>query len=418
MSNVKIPTFLGVILVLLMVAGLFVTTQGLDKITTIFSQADETVTFKDVSVANITNSSLTVFWTTDVPTDGAVFYGKSESLEDGAAVDERTIGPNSQKYLTHLVKINNLSPNTKYYFKVGQTKPDSQIFEASTGPVISKESSLDPLTGKGAPNALAIWQAPGATKIATLVKNDGTYTLPISLSRASNLTSYYDPKQGDPEKIIINTGAGEGTINCQAGESSTLPEVKIGESIDCTEEQGSAKINDQGSFGNLLKNPTGSQSASTGGPELNIQSGETISTGLPTFSGKVEPKQIVKIVIHSEEVFTATVIAKPNGTWSWTPPSNLSPGEHTAEITLVNADGTTQKVTRTFFVTAGDSLLPITSGTPSGSLTPSPTPTPIITTQPVEDELMESGVDDGTILALTMGLMFTILSIGAFFVLN
>lgn len=98
---------------------------------------------------------------------------------------------------------------------------------------------------------------------------------------------------------------------------------------------------------------------------MNITSGQTVSSTLPTISGTAGSKQVVKIEIHSETPYSGAVVAGPDGSWSWTPPSNLSPGQHTVTITVVNADGTTQKITRDFYVAGGSPILPLTSGTPS-----------------------------------------------------
>lgn len=413
MGKIKIPTFLGVVLVLLMVVGLFVTTQDVDKITNLLSFAEENIPPEDVTVANVTDSSFTVFWTTKIPAEGTVFYGENENLEDGAAVDERALGATGGKYTNHLVKISGLSSDTNYFFKIGQSAPMSQIFEAKTGPKLSA-STLEPLTGKalgatGAPlaDAIASWQAPGASKVAVLTKSDGSYSLPIALARTTNLDGPYEPVAGSPEKIVIISGSEEGTINCQSGELSVMPDVKLGQTLDCT--QGGSATKEQGGFGSLVKNPT-SKSSSSDSIKLNIESGETVSTGLPTFSGKVGPKQVIKIVVHSEEVFSATVIAKPDGSWSWAPPSNLSPGEHTVTMTIVNADGTTQTVNRTFFVSSGAPLLPLTNGTPSGTQAVTPPPQSTI-----DGELLQSGIEEPTILALTLGIVFIILSAGVIY---
>ncbi len=429
MGNKKIPSVLGVFIVILMVAALFVTTNGVDKVRDIFTNASGQPEPKNVTIANISNNSFTVFWTTDTPSGGAVFYGTSENLGDGIAVDQRDLGGAGEKYQTHFVIVNGLSESTKYYFKIGESDPAFGPYDATTGPKLDDATEAVQLSGKvtsssGFPvsGSVASWQAPGASKIASLVKSDGTYVLPISNARVTNLSSAFAPESGSPEKIIITGSESEATINCTYGEATNLPTVQMGKTISCSDTASSTQATSQETstetqetktttstgFKNLVKSNTqATSSGSTETVDVNIESGESVSTSLPTFSGKAGPKQKVKIVVHSEDVYSGTVIAKPDGSWSWTPPANLTPGEHTVTITVVNADGTTQTVNRTFTVNSGESILPITAGTPSATITSAPLP---------DDELIATGVEAPTILALTLSVLFITLSIGTIFI--
>lgn len=409
-------------MVLFLVVGIAFVTGGIAKARVFLTSASGNPPPSSVvEVANLTDSSFVVFWTTAEPAGGAVFFGKTPDLEAGVAVDERDLGGKSGDYKTHFVRVNGLSEKTKYYFKVGQTEPSFSQIETVTAPALSTNSELESLSGSavlanGDPvsDGVAIWQSPGSAKIAALVNTDGTFVLPLDLARTANLASWFPSEIGSPEKVLVLSGDSEGTLNCLTSESATLLEVRLGQTLDCspTATPSASEPTGTGSFKSLLGSP--SPASASGEASLNIESGESVSTGLPTFSGKVGPKQVVKIVIHSEEVYSGTVIADSKGAWSWTPPANLTPGEHTVTITVVNADGTTQTVTKTFFVTAGESILPLTSGTPSGEISTTPTPIPTQTPAPT-DELIESGVETPTLLALTLGLLFTILSAGIIF---
>lgn len=446
MKQRKIPTVLGVFLVIIMLAGLFVATRGvgdLDNLRLLFTQADETKKPANITLSNITGSSFTVSWTTESPSGGAVFYGNTPDLKGGIAVDERDAGQSDDLFTTHLVRVNRLEPNTTYYFKLGETsasygnpEADNAAFEVTTGPNLSSTANLSPVSGKAflangqaLVGGIVIWQSPGASKLSTLTKDDGSYTLSLNQARTTNLTSAFEPGVNVQEMVVISGGTNqEAVINCVVGTVSTFPSIRIGQTMDCTDENanqsasqsGMAAFSEEtddviedletgfGSFGNLSTGTSGTITENT--DTINIQAGETVSTGMPTFSGKVEPQQVIKIVVHSDDVYSGTVIAKSDGSWSWTPPASLTPGEHTVTITIVNSDGTTQTVERTFYVTAGEPIMPITSGTSSGTISPTPitTPTPLPT-----DVLLESGVDGPTITVLLISLSFIILSIGA-----
>ncbi len=269
-------------------------------------------------------------------------------------------------------------------------------------------------------------------KIISLSKSDGTYVLPVANTRREDLQEFFDFNSTQNETITLEGGTtGKSVVSCQPGLDRPVPTVKLGENADCSKPTSSG-----------FKSPAGSETSSDGEITTNISDGETVSSPLPTVSGKAGPNQVVKIEIHSSTVYSGTVKADPSGNWSWTPPANLSPGQHTVTITIVNADGTTQTVTRTFYVGSGETILPITSGTPSATLThlaclsgscvavsgagpndcatdadcgatPSATPPPA--TPPASPPAIPpptTGRTENTLILLTLGLIFATLGVG------
>lgn len=400
LQRIRIPSILAVFMVVILMAGIVVGTQNISQIQKIFSSAQEgSVPSGSVETANITDDSFTVFWTTTNESAGAVFYGQSASLSDGVAVDERDLTNPNGKYTTHFVRISGLSEKTKYYFKVGASEATSgdpangqAPFEVTTGAKLESPPTLDPIFGKvnkssGSPasGAIAIWQVDGAGKIAALSKSDGTYVLPIATARSSDLNSYFTLENGQEEQIKIDLSSdGTSSINCTFGNDKPLPTVKLGESANCsnnTQEAALTEDLEEEETPTSSPSPTAARfivparsatqstsSTSESTEQLNIVSGQSVSTPFPTISGKAGPKQMVKIEVHSDTPYSSTVIAGPDGSWSYTPPAGLSPGEHTVKITLVNSDGTTEVITRNFTVNDGEAILPLVSGTPSAEI--------------------------------------------------
>lgn len=338
----KIPTLIGLFLVIVLLGGLAVTTQLTQKLTNFFPQASsENTLILSPAAANVSDKNFTVYWITANSGDGAVFYGTTTSVSDGVVKDE----PGQ----THFVQISNLKPGTKYYFRV-VNQPTQEITTLTGLPVIS------PVYGKIADGAgvLAV-----SGNFAALSKDDGSFLIPV-VGPAEKVTLY---RPNQPPTIY--------------NPSSSAP---------------------------IFTTPSG-------GLEVNLQDNSTVSTPLPTISGKAGPNQVVKIVIHSDQAYNGQVMADPAGNWTWTPPAGLSPGQHTATITINNADGTTQTVTRTFTVPAGGSILPITSGTPSAQpvVQPSLSPPPPLV---IETPPPATGVVENTLIMLTAGLGFVTLGTG------
>ncbi|MCL5432412.1 MAG: Ig-like domain-containing protein [Patescibacteria group bacterium] len=346
----KIPTVLGLGLVIVLTIGVALTTRAAGSLTNLFSSASGQKMAADVGVANFNNSGATIYWTTDTPTTGTVSFGKTSALEQGLVVDDR-----AGQYLTHFVRLTGLAPATKYFYKISDDVT-VRDFTTLAGPL---SGTADPIYGQvtdasGGPlaGAIAVWTGPASDPLAALSKSDGNYVLPVVAPA------------GSAETVTLLGGAGvSATITCQVGMDRPLPTVAMGDSLDCQKKTTTTSPG--------FKTPAApaSPSPTAGSAQLNIDNGQTFDTFQPVISGKAGPNQVVNIMIHSDTPYSATVVAGPDGSWSWTPPANLSAGQHTVTITITNPDGTTQTVTRTFTVTAGTSLLPITSGTPSATLT-------------------------------------------------
>lgn len=376
-NSKRIPTILGLIGVLSLVVVVAVTVRGAGQITKFFPQAESPTTPAAVGVANVTDAGATIYWSSDKDATGSIFYGKTAALGEGVGVDDRDLTSQNNKYPTHLVHLTALKPQTKYYFKIGvgsesfgDPTKNGEPYELTTGATLSTAPVIDPIFGKvndsaGTPasGAIVVWETSRAGKIATLTKTDGSYVLPVGNARTVDLSAYLSPTDGLAETINVNPGNSNSvaTINCSVGKDRPLPTVKFGDAASCSQKT------DTGGF----KAPAASTSAtvSAGTLTIKVENGETLSSPLPTFSGTAGPNQIIQITVQSDTAYSGSVAAGPDGNWSWTPPANLSAGQHSVTITVVNPDGTTQTVTRTFTVSSGTSILPVTSGTPSAQLT-------------------------------------------------
>lgn len=372
----KLPTLLGLFLVGVLVFGLALATRAVSRVTTIFSRAQADLEPAGVGTANVTDTSFGVFWTTDLSTTGAVFYGRSEALSDGAAVDDRDLSGNAGKYSTHFVRVSGLKPATKYFFKVatdgvnfGDKTSGGQAFFVTTGRVLLQGPKVEPIFGKvldasGSPLAgiVVTWEGAGAGKIAAMSKSDGSYVLAVGNARDLSGDNYVSFSSGAAETVTLDGGvSGVARISCQWGTDRPLPTVRLGETVDCLRKTG-GKAAGLGFKTGVL--PAGVATGS-GTLTVNLSEGEKVSSTIPTFSGKAGANQIVQVTVQSPEVLSGTVKADSSGNWSWTPPVALSPGRHTVTITIVNADGTKQTVVRNFTVSGDSPILPITSGTPS-----------------------------------------------------
>lgn len=423
-----IPTLLALLVLVVVIAGL---SYGSSQMTRLFSRAStDTQSGQNVVVGNVDDTGWVVSWTTAAAQSGVVVYGSSQNLGDGIASDDREIVSPNGKYKTHFVSIK-VRSSGEQFFCVGNDSSSVDVKNCSKQSVTIPEAltgsaNLDPAYGKvidpqnnGVAGALVTLEITGAQKMTAITKTDGTFVIPLSTLRSNDLTKFFSLDGEVSETItIVGPDLSKTTISCVTGLDHPFPNFVMGKNGDCKDfgnSQQNAKENSQKSqnLSDNVKDSANSGATVTGtnkfktvkiqtnnvvttdnvgstNEPLNIQNGDVINNSLPTFSGKVNPGDVINVVVHSATPLSGTIRASADGSWSWTPPSNLAPGQHTVTLTITLASGVKQTVTRTFTVSPGVDILPITSGTPSASLTPTPTPTPTPILTPTPTIIIET----------------------------
>lgn len=84
------------------------------------------LTISTVQITNITQTSASVVWTTDVPTDALVEYGTSDSY--GSYVTDDNVS------VSHNVVVSGLTANTVYYLRVNVSDTNDEVATKTAGP--------------------------------------------------------------------------------------------------------------------------------------------------------------------------------------------------------------------------------------------------------------------------------------------
>lgn len=404
MRQVKLPTILGLILLVLGVASgvVLVQTRQIFR-----AAADPSEIPQQVKITDINDKSFVVSWVTEKPTLGFVSYGTSESL--GSVANQK---PSlSQSSLIHYIVVENLKPATNYFFKVGSGKntfgKNGQAHQVKTAPTLSSVPQTDIIfgtvnTSSGTPasGVVVYTNLPGATTLSSLTDEGGKWTIPLSTARVTNLSSFapYNPQTEIIDIMVQGGGSELASAKVPAGAAKPVPPITLGKTHDFTKlaplpEGGTPK-----SQINLPEETTASSPALQSGFSLddlgspatksvNIKllspgGEEKINTDKPQFTGTGTPGTSFAIKVESEATYSAKVTVDKNGDWLWSPPKNLSPGEHTVTLSWQDEKGQTKTIKRSFTVlAAGQSSIPSFTATPSGSTTssakasPSPSPT-------------------------------------------
>ena len=109
---------------------------------------------------------------------------------------------------------------------------------------------------------------------------------------------------------------------------------------------------------------------------LNPKDNESLSTKKPDFFGTGPINSKIKIEVHSSTVYNGEVTTQSDGSWNWSPSSDLAPGEHTITATIIE-NGVEKNISRKFTVLAADNSLAYSAS--SSATTPTPTPSLKIT---------------------------------------
>ncbi len=338
---------------------------------------------KNVRITNISNTSLTVSWTTDIPTKGFVKWGNSQTTITKVSLGN---SGNNESFI-HFVNVLGIDPGSDIYFKINSNGED---FDNNNAPWKAKTLAQEIKSKNNIVASGAIISSNGSTPAEAIVyltingivlsgitSREGNFIIPISNyiesiaeNTAINL-SVDAGVNGSASAVIYPTGL------------KAIPTMVLGRTYDfrtlSTEESGSLPESslsipeeiERSSRFEISKTEGGSQTTTVS--IESIDDGEIITTTDPEFFGSAPTGIEIEISVESEYQ-SATVTPNTNGRWSWSPPKNLSPGEHKLTIKWRDAQGILRTITRTFIVQAAEG--PAFESTPSASLSPSPSATP------------------------------------------
>jgi LPXTG-motif cell wall-anchored protein len=399
LSEIKIPTMVGLFVAIIgLVSGIWLVQEQVRK--SIQAAGEETP--HNVQISNISDTGFTVTWLTDTATSGYVQYGEGKTSLDMVVTDDRDQQKGMvDKYMTHLVTIKGLQPNTEYRYKLGSGKAmyniDGDDYKTTTGKKIEPEPQAEVIygqvttsSGEPAEGALVYLNLPGGVQQATMVKQSGSWVLPLATIRNQSLDGYavYDKNKTIIDLVFEMGMSGKSKVSLFANEGNPVKNVMLGRDYDYTTEE---KTNTDASSSAILSKLGGSLAAPVV-TDLNIltpQGGDNVSSDNPQIIGQAPAGTEVTIEIHSETMISGKVVADDTGRFAYNVPDGLSLGKHSLTVTAL-IDGVIKTVTREFTVRAADeSFDPAFTATPEATLVPQPTLSPTPTVKIVQTEIPE-----------------------------
>lgn len=379
-KELRFPTILGIILLLVAIsAGVYFSGSKV----TLGSKASGGCNPQNVQITNLTHTGATVSFTT-TSTCRANIDINNQTIND---LKLETINNPDLATHIHYFEIKRLKEKTAYDFSIisGGNSFNDATYKFTTG---STPSSTTPTSniawgkvfakdGKTPGNAIVYLNIPGAYPLSSIVTTNGNWSISLANSFNESKNNWFTPSV-DPvnEDIVVISEDGVTTqvVNTTA-RNNPVPNIIIGtntlEAPLTTPTEASTKTT--GEFQSVT--PVVSQKNID---ITNPKEGDILNVSRPDFFGSAPANSRVIVEVHSAEAITSDTTADATGVWHWSPPSNLSPGEHTITVKSQNgATGLWETVTRKFTVLAADN----TSGPSfeaSGSATPTLIPTATI----------------------------------------
>ena len=386
LTKIHFPTALGLLILLVAIGvGLY----WVKNKTAPDSASGQTLAPKQVRITNVTDTGFAVSWTTDQPANAKIKLGTDpNNLKDRFGDDRDQLSGETGSFEVHHLTAKNLTPNTKYYFKIESTgKPfDNQgkPFEITTGPALGSPPSADPVYGTvltaaktPAEGVIVYVNLANAAPLSALVKSGGNWALSLSTARTSDLKSYLNY---DAQATIVNLliqGGRQGTAPAitTTANDSPVPDITLGQSHDFrVQTTAQAETPTATGSSNFSLEPLIAQNQpSTPSGEVTLENpgvnGEIINATQPAFIGSGPPGTVLAIEINSPQTYTGTATVAETGDWEFVPPQGLSAGEHSITIAYLDSGGVEKTLTRNFVIAAaGQTDVPAITATPSGKV--------------------------------------------------
>lgn len=444
----RIPTIAGLaVLVIGLVAGVVMLTLNGGPVFITPRAAPETTPQK-IKLTNVTDTSFTVSFMTPSKTAGFVKWGtESGTLNSQASDDRDQLTGTAGEFTTHHITVRGLQPNTEYFYVLGtgsRTTFDNNgaPFSVKTAsragaPPAAKTAYGNVLTGAGAPaeGAIVYVTIDNVGELSSLVKNSGSYAIPLSTARTRDGAGYAQLTDESPmrvmaqgteltqsaevvttvadsqpiENLTLGQGGAATTQNSLTGSTAqtattrTSPSPSPSPSSATTTDEGendattSATSSRSENLNSLIGTNTSTATGSTT-VDVDATTPPTVTTSQPTIKGKAAPSVVINIEVNSEHTITQQVTADASGNFVLDISKlseTLEPGEHTVTITYTDPDsGETVTKEQTFTVaqsstvqlaqaTTSPSPTPFGSGNPfpaTSSASPSPSASPKVAT--------------------------------------
>lgn len=235
-SRLKLPTLLGLAIIFAGIgAGVFLTLR--EQI--FLSQASPDITAQNITLANLSDDSVTISFQTNTPAASFITYGLNSPNESTALDDRDPTSP--QSHYMHFITLKNLLPRTVYQYKIVTGRITSETLQFKTASPLSSQTGFSPIIGsvlngdKPLSEGVVYLSVADAQVQASQVKDSGNFLIPISQIRGADPSNLFPLAEDALAKITVISPEGEASALFKLKNvENQLPPIKLGENLDLT----------------------------------------------------------------------------------------------------------------------------------------------------------------------------------------
>ena len=369
----KIPSILGLVLLFSGIIGGYLLTNN--KTVSTITKASGDCQPINPQITNLTDKSAVISFTTSSVCPVTI------SINDQIYQDKRATSSQEIKSKVHYFELDGLKEASDLtYVVIGDGKRyENSNYKINTANKINQSVPSSRLAWgrvftsdlKPASEAIVYLNIPGAYQLSALVTSSGNWDISLATSLNQSKTNWFNaPSNTDEEIIVIAQDQPSTQITGNTSRNNSVPDIIIGQNSFSSTPVDTSQLPATGSL-NSVTPVTSSKQLDI----LNPKDNENLSTKKPDFFGTGPINSKVKIEVHSDTVYNGEVTTNSDGSWNWSAPSDLTPGEHTITATTIE-NGITKTISRKFIVLAADNTTSFSAS--SSATTPTPTPTPTI----------------------------------------
>lgn len=378
--SLRIPTYLGLLILFL---GLGITIFLVGGRTIVSSNASGDDQPQNIRITNVTDTSFTISYFTQVPVLGTISVGTDPKKSTITLDDRDQTKGGPAAHLAHYFTLAHLTPKTTYYFSIVSGKStfleNNQPFHVTTGATLTTNPPFLPqfygsIVMPDTPSEVIVYAlSDGTQPVSTLLRPDASYVLSLLGIRSSNLSTYRSLPPGSRVALLFASNTGNSSVTIPLDQVSPIPPITLSKNYDFTLAP-TGTPNSAFSTTNTTSFPLFSDNSSVKEMKVMVPAdAQSFIDQQPQFKGTARPNSTVTITIHSQQVITATVKTDKFGNWSYRPSAPLSPGQHILSVTAKATSGLIETIKRSFAVYAQGSQFIEPSVAPE-VITPTPTP--------------------------------------------
>lgn len=361
----RIPTVLGIIL---LVGTIYLTTRLVGSSQSSFIKASQSCDPINPQITNKTDRSATISFTT------------SDDCLSSLNINNYTYQNSKEKGKIHYFEADKLEANKNYEFVIivdgKRFKSNNYIFETAQKPTKDIPTSnlawgkVFTSENNPATEAIVYMNIPGASPLSALVTSSGHWNVSLAVSFNEGLSDWFLVPNNIEEEIIVVAPSYPSTqVVSNTSRNNPVPDIILGQNNFSLPQAVAETILPQESLIDTDIDLVSNKLLNI----INPKTDETVNSLKPDFFGTASPNSKLKIKIESPVTFNDEINVDFSGEWNWSPPKNLTPGEHTITVT----DDKNNLITRKFIVMAAESSQPVFSASESAQLvTPTLTATP------------------------------------------